>query len=72
MFGRPKDSMKGKCYVFGGYKMRNKVYLVDLEWKLQEATWNWWILNLKCQKTVELTYSGRSKNKQGTADVFRC
>ena len=28
--------MKGKCYVFSGYKQRNKVHLVYLECRLQQ------------------------------------
>ena len=35
-FSRPKSSMKVKRCVFGGYKQRNKVCLVNLRWKLQE------------------------------------
>ena len=31
MVCRPKDSMKGKCYVFSGFKKRTKVCLVYLE-----------------------------------------
>ena len=35
MFSRPKDSMKGKCYVFSGYKQKNKVRFVNLDYKLE-------------------------------------
>ena len=34
MFLSKKDGMKGKCYVFNGYKQRNKVCVVQLECKL--------------------------------------
>ena len=32
MFRKPKDSMKGKYYVFCSYKQRNKEYSVYFEW----------------------------------------
>ena len=31
MFWKLKNSTKGKCYVFRGYKQRNNVFLVYLE-----------------------------------------
>ena len=31
IFSRPENSGKGKCYVVGGYKQTNKVFLVYLE-----------------------------------------
>ena len=33
MFGTPRDSVKGNCYVFNNYKQRNKVCLAYLECK---------------------------------------
>ena len=39
MFSRPKDSMKGKCYPFSGYKERNKVPLVYFGCKLQQDSY---------------------------------
>ena len=72
MFWRPNDSMKGKCYVFSGYKQRNKLCLVYLECKLQQDSYGWCIFKLKCKKTVEKTYIETSKTKQDTVDVFKC
>ena len=43
MFWRPKVSMKGKCYVFSGFKQRIKVCLVYLEFKLQQESYGWCI-----------------------------
>ena len=48
MFWRPNDNMKGKSYVFGGFKQKNNVCLVHLEWKLQQDSYGWYILKLKC------------------------
>ena len=39
MFWKPKDSKEGKCYLFSGYKQRNKVCLVYLGGKLQEDSY---------------------------------
>ena len=36
MFPRPENSDKGKCYVVGGYKQTNKVFLVYLECNRQQ------------------------------------
>ena len=43
----PEDTMKGKCYVFSGYKKKNKVCLVDVECKLQEDSYCYSIFTLK-------------------------
>ena len=43
MFRKPNDGMKGKCYVFSGYKQKNKVFLVYLEKKLQQDRCGWCI-----------------------------
>ena len=60
--------MKGKCYVFSGYKQRIQV----LECKLKEDRYSWCIFKLKLQKTVDKTYLEPTKQQQGTANVFRC
>ena len=36
IFSRPENSGKGKCYVVGGYKQTNKVFLVYLECNRQQ------------------------------------
>ena len=59
----PKYSMKGKCYLFSGYKQRKNVCLVYLECKLQEDRYSWCIPKLKCQKKLERTYLGKSKQE---------
>ena len=66
MFSRPKNNMKRKWFRFrfSGYKERNKVCLVYLEWKLWQDIYDWCLLKLKWQKTAERTYLE-------TADVFR-
>ena len=33
--GRNKQGIEGKCHVFSGYKQRNKVCYIYLEWILQ-------------------------------------
>ena len=43
MFGKTKDSMKRKCYVFSSYKQRNKVFLLYSEGKLQQDRYGWCI-----------------------------
>ena len=53
MFWRLKESKKSKCYVFSGYKQRNKVWLVYFEWKLQQNRYGWWIFKLKCHQTAK-------------------
>ena len=86
LFWRPKNTMKDKCYVFSGYKERNKDCLVYLECKLQEVSYGWCILKLKCQKRnkvplmlldvkalavkLELRFSTLSTSRQGTVLVF--
>ena len=71
MFWSTKTSMKGKCYVFSGYKQRKKVCLEYLECELQPDSYCWCISKWKCQKTVESTYVERKgNNKQGTTNVF--
>ena len=62
--------MEGKCYVFSGYKQRNKVCLVYLEWKLQQDTYGWGILKLKCKKTVEKIYLEISKQQRRYCSCF--
>ena len=47
MFWRRNDSFQGKYYVFSGYKQRNKVCLVYLEWKQQQDTYSWSIFKVK-------------------------
>ena len=39
MLLRPKDSMKGQCYAYGGYKQKNKVYFVYLACKLAQDSY---------------------------------
>ena len=56
MFRRPKDRIKGKCYLFSGYKMRNNVWVMNLECKLNQDSYGWWTFKLICQKTIETTY----------------
>ena len=63
MFSRPKDSMKGKCYVFSGYKQKNKVRFVNLDYKLEHDMYRWSIFRLKCQKMVERTYLETDKQQ---------
>ena len=66
MFWRPKDSMKGKCYLFRDYKQRNKARLVYLECKQQQDIYGWCIFNIKYRKILERTYL--QKRKQQTRD----
>ena len=40
MFLTTNYIMNGKCYFLRSYNQRNKVCLVDLEYKLQEATYD--------------------------------
>ena len=61
MFCRQKDSMKNKCYVFRSYKQINKLCFVDLESKLQQDGYFWYIFKSKCYKTEERTYLQRMK-----------
>ena len=56
MFWQRKDSMKTKCYVFSGYRQRNKECLMYLEGKLQQDRYGWCIFKLTWQETVERTY----------------
>ena len=46
MVWKQKDTMKSKCYVFSGYKQRNKVFLVYLECKLQEDSYDFCIFKI--------------------------
>ena len=69
MFWRPKDSMKGKCYVFSGYKQTNEMFFVYLECKVEHHRYGWCIFKKNCQKTVEKTYLETSKQQP---DLFRC
>ena len=69
MFWKQNDTMKGKCYVYGCYKQRNKVCLVYLECKLQQYKYGWCIFKWKFQKTVERKYLETSKQQP---DLFRC
>ena len=72
MFWKAKDNIKGKSYVFSGYKQINKVCLLFLDGKLENiatiaafSSWNvrkWW---------KKQTW-GHENNKQNTADVCRC
>ena len=55
--------MKRKSYLFSGYKQGNKASLVYLKCKLQRDRYGWWILKLKCQKTVERIYLETSKEE---------
>ena len=71
MFWKPKDSMKGKCYIFSSYKQTNKVCLVYLEWKLQQDSYGWYILKLKDQKAVERTYLEASKQQTSYCWCFK-
>ena len=50
MFWRSKKSMKCECYVFSGYKQRNKVCLVYLENDLRQNRYSWCVFKLKCRK----------------------
>ena len=61
MLWTPKDGIQGKCYIFSQYKQRNKVSLVYLLYKLQEERYGLNIFKLKCNKTVERTYSETMK-----------
>ena len=61
MFSTTKDSMKGKYYVFSGYKQRNKVFLVYLDCKHQQDRYGWYFFKLNRQKTAEKTYLEKSK-----------
>ena len=63
MFWRQKESMKGKCYVFGGYKERNNACLVYLKCKLQRDRYEWWVFKSKCQKTVGRRYLEKRKQE---------
>ena len=63
MFWRPEYIMKGKCYVFSGYKERNKVLFLFPECRLQKDRYGSYMFNLKCCKTVETTYLERRKKQ---------
>ena len=63
MFWRPKESMKGNCYVFSGYKQRKKFGFVNLEHKLQHDMYRWSVFRLKDQKTAEWTYLETAKQQ---------
>ena len=56
--------MKSKCYVFSGYKERNKACLVYLDYKLQKDSNGSPIWKLKCRKTAERTYLETSKQQR--------
>ena len=66
MFWKPKDIMKGKCYVFSSYqrkKTKQKPSLVYLECKLTQYRYGLCILKLKLWKTKERNYLETSKQK---------
>ena len=58
---RRQNTIKGKCYVFSGYKQQNKAGLVYLESKLKQDSYGLCISKLKCQKAVEEIYSDTRK-----------
>ena len=63
--------MKGKCYVFSGYKERNKVLFLFPECRLQKDRYGSYMFNLKCCKTVETTYlEKRKKTNKGRETFF--
>ena len=64
MFWKANDSMKGKCYLFSGYKQRKNLCLVYLECKQQQDRYGWCIFKLKYHKTVEGTYLETSKQQR--------
>ena len=64
MFWKPKHSMKAKRNVFNGYKQRNKLWLVYLECKLQQESYDWWTFQLKCLKMVESPYLDTTKQEK--------
>ena len=72
MFWTPKGSITDKSYVFSSYKQRNKVCLVDIECKMQEYRYGWWIFKLQCQEPPERSNLQTSKQKQNTVDFVRC
>ena len=72
MFWRPKHSMKGRYYLFSGYKQRNNVCLVYLECKVKEDRDGWYTFKLKWQKTRERTYLKTSKQQTRYRWCFRC
>ena len=63
IYWRPKNSMKGKCYVFSDCKHRNNVSLLYLECKLQQDRYGWCISELTCKEMVEGTYLETSKQQ---------
>ena len=63
MFGRPKETTKGKCYFFSGYTQINKMWLLHLECKLWQDSHTLCTLELKCQKSVDRTYIERRKQE---------
>ena len=50
MFWTPKNSIKGKCYVFSGYEQKNQVCLVYLGCKLDQHNYDWCIFKQKFEK----------------------
>ena len=57
--------MNGKCYVFSGYKQRNKVCLLYLERKLQQDR----SVNKQARNSMQRLKSG--SNKQNRSRVVR-
>ena len=57
--------MSGKCYVFSGYKQRNKVCLLYLERKLQQDR----SVNKQARNSMQRLKSG--SNKQNRSRVVR-
>ena len=55
MFWRTKDRMKGKCYVFSGYKQWNELCFFYLECKLQQDSYGWCFSKLKFKGKVKKT-----------------
>ena len=55
--------MKCECHVFSGYKQRNKVCLVNLEWKLQDERYGWHILQIPEKATNKISRDNKTTTK---------
>ena len=53
--------MINKCYVFNSYKQTIMVYLLYLDYKLQEDSYGSFIFELVSHDTITITYFQKSK-----------
>ena len=67
-----KNTMKAKCYVLSNYKQRKNVWLLYLEFKLQQDRYSYCNSKLKCYQGVEGIYLETSKQEGKYRHVFGC